>query len=53
MRSIGIEDVDISNISWDALSYKIPPTASEYFCQILPHFSDQLSQAQLSIIDEM
>jgi hypothetical protein len=45
--------VSPDDLSWDAISYKTPPTSSEIFCYKNPQMVQQLSQEQLGMIDKV
>lgn len=40
-------------ISWDTLSFKIPPMGVEYFAQINPPLLDQLTEHSVGVINQL
>lgn len=45
--------VDIDEISWDAVSFKVLPSAAEFFCHKYPAAVELLSDADLKVIDDI
>jgi hypothetical protein len=53
MNIAGAPQINLDDLSWDAISFKVPPTATEYFCQVYPRALDILSMNDFAILDSL
>ena len=46
-------NIPINQISWDAISFKLLPTVSEFFTQMIGEEANKLSDTSISVIDTL